>query len=544
MALSTNDNAQLLIRCPSCGQRFRVGEDLRDRTVECGACEHRFRINDEVIMRSKKFYPGERTDALANRYHRVPITAPVPEGLQTAQYADVADASAFEPVSPQRLIAGAMGAIAVVLMALLLYFGAKNGGALDGMPTVNRMAMAAFTAAVAAALFIYANPKTRRKAIIASVLCAGLLLSLPLFRTEGTEMLVWVGGGGDAPVKTRPPKRDDKTDPIEQLRNLIGTDPLVKEAALAAKGSGKRVCGLWLRGLGDGDKLLVRDYLVRTVAADPTTHAYPRGPGEYLMVVTGLDKTLDVVTGLDITLDTLAKAIEPLSETGKMVIHREIDVIEVPVKAEYFQTIPIEKLADRGGPAFYELNRRELESIDLVRVKGAVERLAGAEPNVYRSDITRRLVGLLNEEGVDFKAQVCDALVRWGDDSERVGKAAETLLAKLDAAKATIPTELIALLVKEKRESIIPVLERLWLEDVSKWERYLVAMGPQIEATMIARFPELTPNFRFSAVNVLGKVGGRDSLELLKTTAREGAKPDLLVRIEAAEKAIRVRLGE
>jgi hypothetical protein len=43
---------------------------------------------------------------------------------------------------------------------------------------------------------------------------------------------------------------------------------------------------------------------------------------------------------------------------------------------------------------------------------------------------------------------------------------------------------------------------------------------------------------------VLGKVGGRDSLELLKTTAREGAKPDLLVRIEAAEKAIRVRLGE
>ena len=46
------------------------------------------------------------------------------------------------------------------------------------------------------------------------------------------------------------------------------------------------------------------------------------------------------------------------------------------------------------------------------------------------------------------------------------------------------------------------------------------------------------------AAIVLGKVGGRASLELLKTTAREGAKPDLLVRIEAAEKAIRVRLGE
>ena len=544
MALPSNDNSQLLIRCPSCGQRFRVGEDLRDRTVECGACEHRFRINDEVIVRSKKFYPGERTDALANRYHRVPISAPAPIGLQTAQYADVADASAFEPVSPQRLIAGATGAIAVLLMALLLYFGAKNGGALDGMPTVNRMAMAGFTAAVAAALFVYANPKTRAKAIMASALCAGLLLSLPLFRTEGTEALVWGGDGGEGSVKTRLPKRDAEAERIEILRATIGTDPLVKEAALAAKGSGKRACGLWLRGLGDGDKLLVRDYLVRTVAADQSTHAYPRGPGEYLMVVAGLDITLDVVTGLDITLDKLAKAIEPLSEKDKMVIHREIDVIEVPVKAEYFQTSPIEKLADRGGPAFYELNRRELESIDLVRVKGAVERLSSAEPKVYRSDITRRLVGLLNEEGVDFKAQLCDALVRWGDDSERVGKAAEVLLAKLDAAKATIPAELIALLVKEKRVSSIPVLERLWLEDVSKWERYLVDLGPPIEATLIVRFPTLTANFRKSAVNVLGKVGGRDSLELLKTTAREGADQELRVRIETAEKAIHGRLGE
>jgi predicted Zn finger-like uncharacterized protein len=533
MPPANQDNSQLLIRCPSCGQRFRVGADLRDRTVECGACEHRFRINDEVVVRSKKFYPGERVDSLANRYHRVPIAAPIPEGLQLAQYADTADASAFEPVSPQRLIAGAGAVVLVVLMAMLLFFGAHNGGALDGMPTVNRLAMAGFTSIVAGILLIYANPKTRLKAVGTSTLCASLLLAIPVFRTEGTEDLVALtAAGSEANTKEKTPKRTVEEDRIANLQAMIGTDPLVKEAAaLAGRPGNKQAYGLWLRGLGDGEKLLVRDYLIRTQGADPSTHAYPRGTGEYLMVV----------SGLVVTLDKLAESISVIGEVTA--IYEQINVIEVRVNAENFQAAPLEKLADRGAPDFYELNKRELESIDLERVKGAVERLTDVEPKMYRSDIARRLAGLLSEAGIDFKAQVCDALIRWGDDSVKVGDAAEALLNKLTAANAQIPSELIALLVKDKRVSIIPVLERLWLEDVSKWERYMIEMGAPIEAPLIARYPELAANFKASAINVLGKVGGRDTLELLKT-AGEGANQELQIRIATAQKAIRARLGE
>lgn len=509
--------------------------DLRDRTVECGACEHRFRIGDDVIVRSKKFYPGERLDSLSNRYHRIPITAPVPEGLQTAQYSNVADASAFEPISPQRLIAGVAGGVGVAMMSLLLFFGAKNGGALDGMPTSNRLAMAGFSAVFAAVLIIYANPRTRAKAILASGLCALLLLVIPLFRTEGATGLMHGSGGrggNNASAQGRVNKPAQSADAVELLRATIGTDPLTKEAALLAeKGGQKRAYGLWLRGLGDGDKLLVRDYLVRTVAADPTSRGYPRGPGEVLMVV----------SGVTVTLDELAERVALLGEVTA--IHREIDVVEVRVKPENFEMGPIEKLWDRGGPAFYELNKRELESIDLERVKGAVERLADAEPKIFRSDIARRLAGLLSEEGVDFKAQVCDALLVWRDGTPPVGDAAEALLAKLDATKSAIPVELIGLLVKEKRLTIYPTLERLWLEDVSKWERYLIELGPPVEAKLIAKFPELSGNFRGSAVHVLGKVGGSDSLQLLKS-ARERAGQELVVRIETAEKEIHQRLGE
>ena len=65
---------QLQIRCPNCGQRFKVSEDLRGKLVECGSCEQRFRVNDEVILRSRKFYPGEsKRDVSLDRFARAPL---------------------------------------------------------------------------------------------------------------------------------------------------------------------------------------------------------------------------------------------------------------------------------------------------------------------------------------------------------------------------------------------------------------------------------------------------------------------------------------
>lgn len=526
------DNQKLLIRCPSCGQRFKVGVELKDRTVECGACEHRFRINDDVIVRSRKFYPGERPEELVNRFNRVPIVAPVPEGLQTAHYSDVADSSSFEPVSPLRMVAGGGAAALVVLVAMLLFFGAANGGALDGMPTSNRLVMAGFAALISSALFIYANPRKRMPAAMVSLACTAVLMTLPLVRTEGSTPPI-AAPERDPFERGSKPAREVSADEVAQLRARINTDPLVKEAKILSEGgSGLKAYGLWLRGLGDGEKLLVRDYLVRTLGADPSTHAYPRGTGEYLMVVSGLRGSLD----------DLADAVEAIGEIVQ--VFSEIDVIEVKVNAEIFEAPPIEQLADRESPRFYESNRRELESIDIERVKGAVERLAAVEPKMFRSDIARRLVKLLGEQGVDFKGLVCDALMVWADESAPAGEAAEALLRRLDASKSVIPVQLGALLAREKRVGAIEIIERQWLEDITRWERTLIDFGPAVEKPLLERLPGLNGVVRGSAINILGQVGGQESLQALDEIRSSGKAQEHSVRIENAIREIRRRLGQ
>lgn len=534
MAIPHDENSQLLIRCPSCGQRFRVDVELRDRTVECGACEHRFRIRDEVIVRGRKFYPGERMDVMPNRYHRVPIAVPLPEGLQTVQYAEQPDASAFEPLSPLRLMAGAGAALLLLAITALLFFGARTAGILDGMPTAHRMALGGFAAVVAGGLMVFANPRARGKATLAGLLFAAVLISLPLFRTEGSGNLAAIGGPGD-PLDSitglaKPPERaDPEAERIRELRDKIGTDPLVRaETELEDAHSSKHAYGLLLGNLPQKDKLLVRDHLSRSLGG--AAFPYPRRD-RYLMVVSGIDKEIDELAEFCATLGEVTK------------VHREINVIEVELDSKLFEEADLGTLTDKEQSAFYELNKRELESIDLSRVEKAVIRLKSAEPTLFRTDIARRLVVLLGEDDVNFKADVCDALLVWADENVTAGATAERLLEKLDKARLEIPVSLVALLARERWVAAIPLVKRLWRENANKWEDHLVTFGAAVEGPIIEDFPTMDTLERRAAVTVLGKVGGRSSLPLLES-ARKDADTELKVRIESAETAIRARLGQ
>ena len=525
------DDKLLLIRCPTCGQRFKVGEDLRGRTVECGGCERRFKINDEVIVRGQKFYPGERSDGALSRFQRVPLAmAPDPSGIQSIRYVDPPDPTEFEPVAPQRIIAGAAGVCMMVMVALLLMFGASRGGALDGMTTDKRLLMAGFTGLLGTVMLVYANPRTPVKSGGMGVLLGAGLLALPFFFTEGSVPLSELALAKVPPAKKQEETVRGESESVTRLRALIGTVPLETEIArLAREGSSKHAVGLWLKGLREQNRYLVRDYILRVTGANPPLILYPRG-GDFLMVVSGISKSLDEVAGLVSVLGTLEK------------VYPEIQVLEISVNNESFVTGSIDKLTDKQGSEFYMLNKKELESIDLDRVQRAVQRLAEVKPTVFRSDISNKLLSLLEAPGVAFKGDICRALAVWSTEPGPAGNAALKEVNELIARKAKVPPEMIKLIVKEKNLAVVPVLDELWAGSPTQWESIYGEVGPPVEALLLRRFPDTDGMLRQSAVRLLGVVGRKDSLPVLEA-AIKGADSELRVLLEKSIASIRKRPG-
>ena len=491
-------------------------------------------------MRGKKFYPGERKDPTLNRFQRVPLAiAPSTMAVPSVRYTDQPDPKAFEPTPPQRILAGIAGVLAMIIIALLLMFSSNRGGTLDGMTTENRLLMAGFTGFLGILLLVYANPRARLKAALVGFLFTAGLLALPFFFTVGSvplKELPSVSANASSKTPGEEPKPEaikitPENKALEELRKRFDTRPLDDEIQrLTDEGSSKHALGIWLRDLRLPNRIIIRDYIMRATGADPQTHFYPREGGDFLMVVTGINETIE----------ELAKIAAPLGSDVE--IHREISVIEVRVNNDSFVEGSIEKLNDRSDPAFYNLNKRELESIDLDRVSKAVKRLTEAEPKLYRNDISRKLISLLGADWVDFKGDVCKALSVWSETPGPAGDAALDEARKLLAAEKQIPVEMIALVVKEKNILVIPVLDQLWSSSPTQWESLYADVGPAAETTLLRRFPTTEGALRHSAVRLLGKVGGEDSLLLLES-ANVGAGPEIKVLIEKATASIRSRMA-
>jgi hypothetical protein len=506
------------------------------RTVECGACESRFRIDDEVIVRGRKFFPGERNDSELGQFQRVPM--PTEERRKTARpmiYGAAPDPAVIEPTSPQRIIAGIIGVAAVVVVALFLMLGGGAGMLLDGMSVTNRLVIAGFTSFMAMLALLYANPKARLKALAVGTVFAGSLLSLPFFFQVGSKP---PGSEISASSQVGSPKIDRTTeeeanDAALDLQSRIGMGPLVSEIEkMTTEGSGKSAVGLWLRGLSYNQRFLVRDYMIRIVGAtpSPSSHLYPRDGGDYLLLLSGVTKSIQ----------ELAEAASVLGNIENT--YSDISVIEVRIDSRVFLEAPLEQLTDKSNSLFYSLNKKELESIDIERVKRAVQRLISAEPTILRIDITRKLIWLLNQEDVDFKKDICAALSVWSEHPGPASDAALSEVKKLMEKRQVVPPEMVALIAKEKNVHGIPAVDELWHESHAAWESMYGDFGSLAEVTMLQRFPKTSGIQRHSAVRILGRVGGKDSLPVI-TAAEAGANTELRIIIDQAKKAITGRLG-
>jgi hypothetical protein len=526
------DAEKLSIRCPGCGQRFKVGPELRDRMVECGTCEHRFRVNDEVVVRTKKFYPGERRAPALDTFARVPRTtaAPAQSTFQTIQYAPEPVHRAIEPASPLRLVLGFSAVLVAIIVILLLIFGGSPGGMLYGTSQSKRLMLAGFTAVLSGILLIAANPAVRGRAMLGALLTAVGLLSLPFVFTQGTVVAgtgneTAVDAGEDPSAGATPDSPEGitpaKDDSLASLKKEVGYEPMAR-----ALETDPYAVGLWLRGLHEFHRLQVRDYIVRNSGADPSSHMYPRS-GDYLMVVTGVKEDLAV----------LSRLCERFGEVRRT--STELRIIEVAVNNASFQEGPLDKLADPTNPAFYELNKRELESIDLERARLAVNRLAPVEPKLYRKDIVKRMGELIQEGDFAIQFEIGKALPKWSEPGDGMEEIVRGVLEKIQPG-GEVAQSLVAFLAIRKDQASISLFDRLWLMEPNKWEENYAALGPAIEDKLLARFPETTVTQRMSAVRLLGQVGSSKSVPFLEKAVAD-ADPEMKLLIQRALEAIRGR---
>ena len=526
---ATDSTETLSIRCPSCRQRFSVDGNLRDRMVECGACDARFRIIDDVILRSKKFYPGERHAQELTRFQRVPLSTAAPDGLQTIQYADFNQHDQLEPTSPQRIIGAIIGVGVMVVITLMFIFASGPGGSMGAMPLGNKLILGGVISALGIFLLINANPKARIKAGGVGILLAAGMLTVPFF-IKGPEVAVAVPSKSPADIDLNAPifSAEDRDDPLAALRDRFSTNPLeVEQKRLKSTGSDKNAYGIFLTDLLQRNIYTVRDFLYRETMAGLSSHPYPRDNGDYLMVLT------DVPMGLTEVVDIASR----LGTTKE--IHPEIGIIVISVDNEQFLDSAADKLNNQKDPEFYALNQRELVSLDLDRVKRAVERLATAEPSIYREDISGLLLKLMEKPGISFHDELAKALLVWLQDPGSAGEAALKALQGQIAEEKPASENLVILLLKGNNQAAIPSVHTLWLADPSIWERHYAKFGSVIEPRVLEYLNSEKAPLRRSAITLLGQIGTATSLPPLGQLT---GSPDPEVRV-LAERAIKAING-
>ncbi len=536
MPHTPEEEDKLLIRCPECRQRFKVQPEFQNRMVECGVCEHRFYIRDEVIIRVRKFYPGEKRHHGLTRFQRVSYSQPIHDSMPASETLppEPAPVIAYQPLPPQRILAGLAGVSAMIAIALLIIFGSDHGGILDGMTIAHKLIMACFTAVMGFALLLYANPNTRPVAALIGGLIACMLVALPFLVQESDSTLEQI----DVPVlldsrddSQTPEPKDPQERLLEQMRERAGVRPLEQEIErLAAEEGDRQAYGLFLVDLQESNRIAVRDYMFRVTSADPSSHIYPRDENEYLFVL----------SGLDINIERLAALASPLGKVR--IIVPELNIIELVVDNEVFTDAPSGKMVDREDPDYYELNLTELRSIDLQRIQRAVTRLSESEPRMYRTDITRRLHELLEEPGITFHAAIAKALSVWDADTKSAAAAATETAIRLEKDDRSIPSEIIALAIEHPSPELIPVLVKQWRSNTLMWENYCIQMGPMIEQAMLKEFETNDPSLKQSAARILARVGGEQS-RIILNAARDNDDRELEVIINRALEVIDSRIG-
>lgn len=504
----------LRIQCPSCDRQFKVSEDLQGRTVECGACEHRFKLDQEVVVQKRdKFYPGEQAKKGLDRYGRPPSTGEVsaPVKFETAAYNQTSDVAKVTPMSPQEWFATMMGGCILVFSILIGIWGAQPDGVLQDMEVPQRVVLAGFMVVVAAALIAYGCGHRRKKGLMLGLPLAAAAIALALFMPVN-RTLPNVDGTYDPEAEKEEPEEETEglrktNDEVKELIRYASVERAIAAHKDKAGDPADYVSVIWVPVMEERYKFQILRYLQRKTESNERPGFYPRGDG-----------AIFVIDGPQITIDEVVNLAQRFGRVEE--VYHEIRVVECVLEDERMgnaSETALSELTNSDHPAFYDRNRKELKHIDLERVKGAVRRLSTVEPARFRVEISRLMLGLLDEEDdAELREEICKALQTWADDSEEADAVVAGVARRMQGRGENLPRSMMEFLVQRKSPEAVSILEPLWVTKPVDWEPIMAEIGPAAEETILRHLSTDERGMQQSAIRILKRIGGTRSIGPLK----------------------------
>ncbi len=520
----------LRIQCPACQRQFTVDEELKSRTVECGSCEKQFVVDEDAIVPERdRYFPGDIKKPGLEHYGagRSPAD-PIPEvQFTTATYSENATAADVIPPTPGRTVAGVTGTLILVSYLVILVFGSMGNGVFSDMEIEKRILLSGFVALVGLSLIFCAKFHRHKQVSVTGVVLAVMVM----------VFTVILGPKGNPEVSqdtgnpTQSPSERAEVPPVkmsgDEVRKAMTYDPV--QRAIDSFGQ-ESVWALWAPEMRQHFRYQIARYLQRKTGAATRPAFYPRGEGGLL-----------IVEGISIKMPELVELVEHFADVEN--VYEDLRVLHIGVKGENLVEPSSElesKLNNRTHSSFIVLNKKELEHIDIDRVKDAAQRLSTVEPSRFRSEIARRLVGLLDEDaGTEFRSAICKAIMVWSVPEDGAEPAVIRLVEDLIGKSEEVPKSMIEFLIGRRTPGGIPLLKILWKKDPLDWESEVISMGSQMETVILPHINDEDPATQRSALLILRRLGTEASLPVLrKALETTGKNPDMKRLIERAIEGI------
>lgn len=497
----------LRIQCPSCARQFKVNEDLKGRAVECEACEHRFKVDDEVVVQKRdRFYPGEQGDKGLAHFGRAPRAAAEGDQVKfdTVDYNQSFSTWEGEPMSPQEWFSSMTGGAILLASVLLCLWGAQPSGVLTDMEVGPRLMLTGFMVLVGAGLVGYGCRHRRKKGILLvlplSMTAIAFAFLMPVPRTPISIPDEATLGTGEENRPNNPPAPDRPKTAAEVLE-LIGYAPVERAIMSHRNEAGEAseyVAVIWVPMMAERYKFQLLRYLHRKTKSVERPSFYGRGEGGIF-----------VIDGPRLSIEQVADLAEAFGQVEES--YHEIRVVEVTLNRERMGVATedlLKELSNTSHQAFYARNQNELGHIDLDRVKGAIRRLGTAQPSMFRVEITRKMLSLLEDESdKELCGDICKALKVWAQDDDDAEAVVVRVAKAMQENGEEVPRSVLEFLVQRGSPEAIAMVEPLWISNPASWGGILAEIGPGAEDVVLKHLGSEERGLQHSAIKLLERVG-------------------------------------